>query len=181
MPAPACRVFALPVAVNGRPAQDGLDAPSQTARRFRFRCPDGIHARVRELLLYHGDFTHTLFANYRSGYHDQQQEVEITGTEVPLGQGPTTLVQLDVPSYTVTNYQLRYMMLDDSLALHSAYRIFWMRNHRCRCGSAARGARWVGIRGLPMRMAARITCRLSTRSVFSPRKRFNPIETTRTQ
>jgi iron complex outermembrane receptor protein len=67
--------------------------------------------------LYHGDFTHTLFANYRSGYHDQQQEVEIVGTGVPLGQGPTTLVQLDIPSYTVTNYQLRYMMLEDSLGL----------------------------------------------------------------
>jgi iron complex outermembrane recepter protein len=68
--------------------------------------------------LYHGDFTHTLFSNYRSGYHDQAQTVEITGTGVPLGQGPTTEVQLDVPSYTVTNYQLNYTMLeDDSLGL----------------------------------------------------------------
>ncbi|MDH3409731.1 MAG: TonB-dependent receptor, partial [Gammaproteobacteria bacterium] len=67
--------------------------------------------------LYHGDFTHTLWANYRSGYHDAEQEVEITGTGVPLGQGPTTTVMLNVPSYTVTEYQARYMMLEDSLAL----------------------------------------------------------------
>jgi iron complex outermembrane receptor protein len=86
----------------------------------RFGNDDGVVFRnVINLVgsLYHGDFTHTLFANYRSGYHDQAQEVEITGTGVPLGQGPTTVVQLDVPSYTVTNYQLRYMMLDDSLGL----------------------------------------------------------------
>jgi iron complex outermembrane recepter protein len=56
----------------------------------------------------HGDFSHTLFLSYRSGYRDQEQEVEITGTGVPLGQGPTTLVQLDVPSYTLANYMLRY-------------------------------------------------------------------------
>jgi iron complex outermembrane receptor protein len=67
--------------------------------------------------LYHGDFAHTLFTNFRSGYHDQPQTVEITGTGVPLGQGPTTDVQLEVPTYTLTNYQLRYMMLDDSLGL----------------------------------------------------------------
>jgi iron complex outermembrane recepter protein len=86
----------------------------------RFGNDDGVVFRnVINLMgtLYHGDFTHTLFANYRSGYHDQAQEVEITGTGVPLGQGPTTIVQLEVPSYLVTNYQLRYMMLDDSLGL----------------------------------------------------------------
>ncbi len=65
----------------------------------------------------HGDFTHTLFVNMRDSYLDQEQSVEITGTGVPLGQGPTTDVQLEVPSYTVTNYQLRYMMLDDSLGV----------------------------------------------------------------
>ena len=86
----------------------------------RFGNDDGVVFRnVINLVgsLYHGDFTHTLFANYRSGYHDAAQEVEITGTGVPLGQGPTTVVQLEVPSYMVTNYQLRYMMLDDSLGL----------------------------------------------------------------
>src|SRR5690606_13358826 len=86
----------------------------------RFGNDDGVVFRnVINLMgtLYHGDFTHTLFANYRSGYHDQPQTVEITGTGVPLGQGPTTIVQLEVPSYLVTNYQLRYMMLDDSLGL----------------------------------------------------------------
>jgi iron complex outermembrane receptor protein len=67
--------------------------------------------------LYHGDFTHTLWANYRSGYRDQAQTVEVLGSGAPLGQGPTTTVQLDVPSYAVANYQARYRMLDDSLAL----------------------------------------------------------------
>ncbi len=67
--------------------------------------------------LYHGDFTHTLWANFRSGYYDAEQTVEITGTGVPLGQGPTTTVQLEIPSYTVADYQLRYMMLENKLAL----------------------------------------------------------------
>ena len=86
----------------------------------RFGNDDGVVFRnVINLVgtLYHGDFTHTLFTNFRSGYHDQAQEVEITGTGVPLGQGPTTVVQLEVPSYTLLNYQLRYAMLDDSLGL----------------------------------------------------------------
>jgi len=67
--------------------------------------------------LYHGNFSHTLWANYRDGYDDQEQTVEITGTGVPLGQGPTTDVMLKVDSYTVANYQLRYTMLDDALGL----------------------------------------------------------------
>jgi iron complex outermembrane receptor protein len=86
----------------------------------RFGNDDGVVFRnVINLVgtLYHGDFSHTLFANYRSGYHDQPQTVEITGTGAPLGQGPTTEVQLEVPSYTLLNYQLRYMMLEDSLGL----------------------------------------------------------------
>ena len=58
--------------------------------------------------LRHGDFTHTLFANYKSGYDDQMQTVEVLGTGVPLGQGPETDVQLDVDSYLVTDYQLHY-------------------------------------------------------------------------
>jgi iron complex outermembrane receptor protein len=86
----------------------------------RFGNDDGVVFRnVINLVgtLYHGDFTHTLFTNYRSGYHDQAQTVEITGTGAPLGQGPTTEVQLEVPSYTLLNYQLRYAMLEDSLGL----------------------------------------------------------------
>ena len=86
----------------------------------RFGNDDGVVFRNIVNLaasLYHGDFTHTLWANYRSGYYDQEQTVEILGTGVPLGQGPTTDVQLEVPSYTVTNYQARYLMLNDSLAL----------------------------------------------------------------
>ncbi len=67
--------------------------------------------------LYHGNFTHTLFMNYKSGYDDQAQTVEVTGTGVPLGQGPDTTVQLEIPSYTTADYQLRWMTLNDSLGL----------------------------------------------------------------
>jgi iron complex outermembrane recepter protein len=56
----------------------------------------------------HGDFSHTFYVTYHSGYRDQEQEVEIVGTGAPLGQGPTTLVKLDVPSYSLANYMLRY-------------------------------------------------------------------------
>ncbi|MDH4126302.1 MAG: TonB-dependent receptor [Gammaproteobacteria bacterium] len=86
----------------------------------RFGNDDGVVFRnVINLLvtLYHGDFTHTLFSNYRSGYLDQAQVVEVLGTGVPLGQGPNIEVQLDVPSYMTTDYNLRYMMLDDKLGL----------------------------------------------------------------
>jgi len=86
----------------------------------RFGNDDGVVFRnVMNLLvtLYHGDFTHTLFTNYRSGYLDQPQTVEITGTGVPLGQGPEIDVQLNVPAYTTTDYNLRYMLLEDRLGL----------------------------------------------------------------
>jgi len=86
----------------------------------RFGNDDGVVFRnVMNIgaTLYHGDFTHTLWANYRTGYHDQEQTVEVLGTGVPLGQGPEIDIQLEVPSYMVTNYQARYMMLDDSLAM----------------------------------------------------------------
>ncbi len=65
----------------------------------------------------HGDFEHTLFTRFRSGYLDQEAEVEITGTGAPLGEGPTTMVQLNIPSYTITDYQLRYYMMEESLML----------------------------------------------------------------
>jgi iron complex outermembrane receptor protein len=86
----------------------------------RFGNDDGVVFRnVINLLvtLYHGDFTHTLFTNYRSGYLDQVQVVELLGTGVPLGQGPDVEVQLEVPTYMTTDYNLRYMLLDDKLGL----------------------------------------------------------------
>jgi len=67
--------------------------------------------------LYHGDFTHTVFVNYRSGYHDQEQEVEVLGTGAALGDGPTKDVQLKIGTYATIDYQLRYMMLEDKLGL----------------------------------------------------------------
>ena len=86
----------------------------------RFGNDDGVVFRnVANIggTLYHGNFTHTLWANYRDGYYDQAQTVEVLGTGVPLGQGPDIDVQLQVPSYTLANYSLRYMMLEDSLGL----------------------------------------------------------------
>ncbi|MBT4522397.1 MAG: TonB-dependent receptor [Halieaceae bacterium] len=68
--------------------------------------------------LYHGNFTHTVLTNWRGGYTDQAVTAEITGTGAPLGRGPTTGVQLEIASYSTTDYQLRYMMLDDSLGLN---------------------------------------------------------------
>jgi iron complex outermembrane receptor protein len=70
-----------------------------------------------EVTLYHGNWSHNVLVNYRGGYDDQEQEVEITGTGAPLGEGPTKLVQLEVDSYTTTDFQTKYTMFDDSLDL----------------------------------------------------------------
>ena len=67
--------------------------------------------------LEHGNFTHNLRINYRSGYDDQVQTVEILGTGVPLGRGPRTAIQLDVDEQYLFDYQLRYTALDDRLGL----------------------------------------------------------------
>jgi len=64
-----------------------------------------------------GNWQHTLLWNYRSGYDDQEQTVEITGTGVPLGQGPETDVQLKISSYQTWDYQLRWMTMEDRLGL----------------------------------------------------------------
>lgn len=58
--------------------------------------------------LYHGNFTHTLFTNYRSGYDDAVQEVEVVTPGVALGAGEKIDVQLKVGANIVTDYQLRY-------------------------------------------------------------------------
>lgn len=67
--------------------------------------------------LEHGNFTHNLRINFRSGYDDQVQTVEILGTGVPLGRGPRTAIQLDVDEQYLLDYQLRYTALDDRLGL----------------------------------------------------------------
>jgi iron complex outermembrane receptor protein len=64
-----------------------------------------------------GNWHHTLLWNYRSGYDDQEQTVEIVGTGVPLGQGPETDVQLKIGSYQTWDYQVRWMTLEDRLGL----------------------------------------------------------------
>lgn len=70
-----------------------------------------------DITLYHGNFTHNLLVNYRGGYHDQEQTVEILDTGAPLGDGPTKSIRLNVDSYTTTDFQTKYTMLDDSLGL----------------------------------------------------------------
>jgi iron complex outermembrane receptor protein len=61
----------------------------------------------------HGNFSHSLRINYQSGYDDAEQTVEITGTGVPLGEGPTTDIQLKVKSYTTADYQLHMRAFSD--------------------------------------------------------------------
>ncbi|MGE0621383.1 MAG: TonB-dependent receptor plug domain-containing protein [Pseudomonadales bacterium] len=67
--------------------------------------------------LYSGNWSHNVNIWFRSGYDDQAQEVEITGTGAPLGEGPTQLVQLKVDSYTTMDYLVEYRMLEDSLGI----------------------------------------------------------------
>ena len=67
--------------------------------------------------LYTGAWQNHINFNYRSDYLDDEQEVEITGTGAPLGEGPTTDIQLDIGSYALLDYQLRYNGLSDRLAL----------------------------------------------------------------
>ena len=67
--------------------------------------------------LFLGNWTQTVSWNYRDGYLDQEQTVEITGTGVPLGQGPETDVQLNIPSYSLWQYQVRWDTLNDKLGL----------------------------------------------------------------
>ncbi len=65
----------------------------------------------------HGDFTHNLRINYRSGYDDEVQTVEVLGTGAPLGRGPRTELQLDVDEQYLVDYQLQYSALGDRLGL----------------------------------------------------------------
>jgi iron complex outermembrane receptor protein len=61
----------------------------------------------------HGNFSHSLRLNYQSGYDDQEQIVEVTGTGVPLGEGPEEVIRLKVDSYTTVDYQLNMRAFDD--------------------------------------------------------------------
>jgi iron complex outermembrane receptor protein len=67
--------------------------------------------------LSHGNWTHNLSIDYQSDYDDQEQTVEVTGTGVPLGQGPSTDVKLDIDEQYLVDFQTRYMMLEDALGL----------------------------------------------------------------
>ena len=81
------------------------------------------HQIVAEATLNHGSFTHNLRVTSRSGYDDQPQEVEVTGTlddddiPVPLGQGPMETIQLTIKQTYKVDYQLHYSLFEDSLAL----------------------------------------------------------------
>ncbi|BFM05513.1 TonB-dependent receptor [Halioxenophilus aromaticivorans] len=70
-----------------------------------------------DVTLYHGDFTHTLFLNYRSGYDDQAQTVTTVVPGEELGSGDEVGVQLTVGSYTLVDYQFKWTTLEDSLDL----------------------------------------------------------------
>jgi len=63
------------------------------------------------------NWQHVVIWDYKSSYDDQEQEVELLGTGVPVGQGPGVDVQLTVPSYSLWSYQVRWDTLDDRLGL----------------------------------------------------------------
>lgn len=63
------------------------------------------------------NWTHNLIFDYKSGYDDQPQTVELTNQGFPLGQGPDVDVQLKVPSYELWNYSVRWDTFDDRLGL----------------------------------------------------------------
>ena len=72
---------------------------------------------VYSVTVEHGQFTQNLRINYRSGYDDQMQTVEILGTGAVLGRGPKTQIQLEVNEQYILDYQLRYTALGDRLGL----------------------------------------------------------------
>lgn len=66
-------------------------------------------------VLDHGNFTHSVSLNYRSGYSDQLQWVTLLESDGSFGDD--IQVQMQVPSYTTIDYQTQYRMMDDSLVL----------------------------------------------------------------
>ena len=66
----------------------------------------------------HGMFSHNLAANYRSGYRDQGQTVNlIDSTTGAVDFSEDTPIQLYIPSYTTVDYQAKLDLMDDQLEL----------------------------------------------------------------
>lgn len=55
-----------------------------------------------------GDFDNSLTIRYRSGYADQESAVRVGEIN-----GPSTTIQLAIPSYTTVNFQSQYQVIDD--------------------------------------------------------------------
>ncbi|WP_308368446.1 MULTISPECIES: TonB-dependent receptor domain-containing protein [unclassified Microbulbifer] len=80
--------------------------------------------------LVHGDFTHNLAVNYRSGYLDQANEVftldengdfiveQVVNSEGEIEDAlATEQIQLDIPSYVTVDFQSQWMLMADQLSL----------------------------------------------------------------
>lgn len=65
--------------------------------------------------LTHGNFSHHLGVNYRSGYADQAQEVTVIETDGSFGDDVN--IQLQIPSYTTVDFQSQYLTMQDKLKL----------------------------------------------------------------
>ncbi|MCL1125855.1 TonB-dependent receptor [Shewanella surugensis] len=92
------------------PGEDGVMTDSIN----KFGDNDAVTFRVVAQLsttLSHGDFAHTLMANYKSGYDDQVQSVLTKDVDGNYTQDAE--VQLHVPSYTKVNFQSKYYVMDN--------------------------------------------------------------------
>ena len=61
----------------------------------------------------HDDFSHSLTTNYRSGYMDQYQSVDDCAVTIKDANGDCVAVQLAISSYTKTDYQTKYQIMDE--------------------------------------------------------------------
>ncbi len=66
----------------------------------------------------HGIFSHSVIGNFRSGYRDQEQTINLISEETGQPDFSTdTPIQLYVPSYTTMDYQAKLGLMDDQLDL----------------------------------------------------------------
>ncbi|WP_394202564.1 TonB-dependent receptor domain-containing protein [Marinagarivorans algicola] len=87
----------------------------------RFGDNDAVTFRNRVQLnvgIDHGVFSHSVAANFRSGYRDQAQSINLIDAETGEADFSTdTPIQLYVPSYVTWNYQAKLGLMDEQLDL----------------------------------------------------------------
>ncbi len=62
-------------------------------------------------------FSHVLNIDYRSGYRDQAQTVNLIDSNGVVDYSTDVPIQLDIPSYITYNYQARADLMEDKLAI----------------------------------------------------------------